>query len=100
AVSGANPFIELYNTGDTAVDLSNWTVTQHAIAQAIFSAIKIPAGTKLAPKSFFLLGQASSGLAVPARKGDTTIYVRSVAGMNVGDTVEIDTGSGVESHKI
>ncbi len=100
AVSGANAFIELYNAGDSAVDLSNWTLTEHAIAQAIFSAVKIPAGTKLAPKGFYVLGQSNSGLAVPARKGDTTIHVRSIAGLNVGDTVEIDTGSGVETRKI
>jgi hypothetical protein len=100
SVLAANPFIELYNAGDREVDLSNWTLTEHAIAQAIFSSVKIPAGTKLAAKGFYLLGQSNSGLAVPARKGDTVIHVRSVAGMNVGDTVEIDTGSGVETRKI
>ncbi len=100
AVGAANPFIELYNAGDSAVDLSNWTLTEHAIAQAIFSSVKIPAGTKLGAKGFYLLGQSNSGLAVPARKGDVIIQVRSVAGMNVGDTVEIDTGSGVETRQI
>ncbi|MEI6861212.1 MAG: arabinofuranosidase catalytic domain-containing protein [Verrucomicrobiota bacterium] len=100
SVSATTPFIELYNAGDNAVDLSNWTLTEHAIAQAIFSSVKIPAGTKLAAKGFYLLGQSNSGLAVPARKGDTVLHVRSVTGMNVGDTVEIDTGSGVETRKI
>ena len=100
AVSGATPFIELYNAGDSAVDLSNWTLTEHAIAQAIFSSVKIPAGTRLAAKGFYLLGQSNSGLVVPARMGDPTIHVRSIAGMSVGDTVEIDTGSGVETRKI
>src|SRR4029078_4052211 len=60
----------------------------------------IPAGTKLAAKGFYLLGLANSGLAVSARQGDSTLYVRSVAGMKVGDTVEIDTGSGAETRKI
>jgi hypothetical protein len=41
-------FIELHNAGDSEVDLSNWSVTEHAIQQATFSSIKIPAGTKLA----------------------------------------------------
>ena len=68
--------------------------------QAIFSSIKVPAGTKLAPKGFYVLGLSSSGLAVPAHKGDSTLYVRSVAGLNVGDTIEIDTGTGVETRKI
>jgi len=100
AVNSADSFIELYNAGDSDVDLSNWILTQHPIAQPIFSSVKIPAGTKLAAKGFYLLGLANSGLAVPAQKGDTTIYVRNTTGMNVGDTVEIDTGSGVETRKI
>jgi hypothetical protein len=62
--------------------------------------VKIPAGTKLAARGFYLLGLSDSGLAVPARKGDTTIYVRSTTGMSAGDTIKIDTGSAVETRKI
>src|SRR5262249_49089494 len=43
---------------------------------------------------------SNSGLAAGARKGDTTIGVRSTTGMNVGDSIGIDTGSGVETRKI
>ena len=93
-IDPTNSFIELYNAGDSDVDISNWTLTQHPTQQPIFSSVKIPAGTKLAAKGFYLLGLSNSGLAVPAKKGDTTIYVRSTTGMNVGDTIEIDTGSG------
>jgi len=95
-----NSFIELYNAGTSEVDLSNWTLTAHPTQQAIFSSVKIPAGTKLAAKGFYVLGLSNSGLAVPAKKGDTVIHVRSATGMNVGDTIEIDTGSGVETRKI
>ncbi len=101
--SPANPtnaFIELYNAGRNPIDLSNWTLTQHATQLPVFSAIKIPAGTKLAAKGFYLLGLSNSGLAAPAHKGDTTIHVRSTTDMNVGDTIEIDTGSAVETRKI
>src|SRR5439155_5169970 len=96
----AGSFIELYNAGDTEVDLSNWSVTEHAIAQATFSSIKIPAGTKLASHGFYLLGLSGSGLAVPANPGDTTIYARSIAGMKEGDEIQIGTGAGVETRKI
>jgi hypothetical protein len=99
----ANPtdsFIELHNAGSADTDISNWTLTQHAAQQAIFSSVKVPAGTKLAAGGFYLLGLSNSGLAAPARKGDATIYVRSTTGMNVGDTISIDTGSGAETHKI
>jgi hypothetical protein len=101
--AGSNPtdsFIELYNAGAGAVDISNWTLTHHPTQQPIFSSVKIPAGTKLAAKGFYLLGLSTSGLAVSAKKGDTTIYVRSTTGLSVGDTIEIGTGSAVETRKI
>ena len=98
--NSTNSFIELYNAGSRDVDISNWTLTQHPAQQPIFSAVKLPAGTKLAAHGFYLLGLSNSGLAVPARAGDKTIHLRSTAGMNVGDTISIDTGSGAETRKI
>jgi hypothetical protein len=95
-----NSFIELFNAGDSAVDISGWTLTEHPAQQPIFSTVKVPAGTKLAGHGFYLLGLSDSGLATTARKGDATIYVRSTTGMNAGDTITIDTGSGMEIHKI
>ncbi len=93
-------FIELYNAGARSVDLSNWTLTEHASQQAIFSTVKIPSGTKLAAGGFYLLGLSNSGLAIQAHAGDSTIHVRSIAGMSTGDPISIDTGSGAETHKI
>jgi len=98
--NSTNSFIELYNAGASDVDISNWTLTQHPTQQAIFSSVKIPAGTKLAARGFYLLGLSNSGLAVPSHKGDTTIHVRSTTGISVGDVIEIDTGSSVETRKI
>jgi hypothetical protein len=95
-----NSFIELYNAGAGDIDISNWTLTEHPAQQAIFSTVKIPARTKLAARGFYLLALSNSGLAAPARAGDSTISVRSTAGMTAGDTIEIDTGSGVETRKI
>jgi len=95
-----NSFIELYNAGARAVDLSNWTLTHHSAQQAIFSAIKVPAGTSLPPRGFYLLGLSDSGLAAPAHKGDTTLHVRSTAGMKAGDSITVDTGAGAETRKI
>ncbi|HEY5913833.1 MAG TPA: arabinofuranosidase catalytic domain-containing protein [Verrucomicrobiae bacterium] len=100
STNATDAFIELYNAGDKEVDISKWTLTQHPTQQPIFSSLDIPAGTKLAAKGFYLLGLANSGLVVPAHKGDTTVYVRSTAGMNVGDAIEIDTGSAIETRKI
>jgi hypothetical protein len=100
AINSTDSFIELYNAGASDADISDWTLTEHPTQQAIFSSVKIPAGTKLAARGFYLLGLANSGLAVPAHKGDPAINVRSTAGLSVGDTIEIDTGSSVETRKI
>jgi hypothetical protein len=100
AVDLTNSFIELYNAGAADLDISGWSLTEHPTQQPIFSSVQIPAGTKLAAKGFYLLGLSDSGLAVPAYKGDSVINVRSTNGMSVGDTIEIGTGSGVESRKI
>jgi non-reducing end alpha-L-arabinofuranosidase len=96
----ADTFIELYNAGGSEVDISNWTLTQHPTQQPVFSSVKIPTGTKLASKGFYVFGLSNSGLAVPASKGDPNIYVRSATGMNVGDTIEIGAGSTAETRKI
>ena len=93
-------FIELYNAGSQSVDLSSWTLTEHPAHQAIFSTVKIPAGTKLAAGGFYLLGLSNSGLAVPANAGGSIIHVRNTDGMSVGDTIDIGTGSSMEAREI
>jgi hypothetical protein len=101
--SSANPtdsFIELYNAGERDIDVSNWTLTEHPTQQAIFSAVTIPTGTKLAARGFYLLGLSNAGLAVAARAGDRSIHVSSTTGMSVGDLIDIDFGSSTETRKI
>ena len=98
--SATNSFVELYNAGGSPVDISNWTLTEHQTQQAIFSTVKMPAQTRLAAGGFYLLGLSNSGLAVPARTGDSTVHVRSTIGMSVGDTIDVDTGSSAETRKI
>ena len=95
-----NSFIELYNAGESEIDISNWTLTQHATQLPIFSAVQIPSGTKLGAHGFYLLGLSNSGLVVPAKKGEATIFVRSVTGMSVGDEIEIGDGTTIEKRKI
>jgi len=95
-----NSFIELYNRSSQSIDISNWTLTEHPAHQAIFSAVQIPAGTKLAAGGFYLLGLSNSGLVVPARAGDSVLHVRNTDGMSVGDTITIGAGSSTETRKI
>jgi hypothetical protein len=94
------PFIELYNADFQSVDISNWTLTEHPTHQAIFSTVKIPAGTQLAAGGFYLLGLSNSGLVVPARASDSVIHVRNTEGMSVGDTIDIGIGPRAETRKI
>ena len=101
--SPANPtdsFIELYNASASNVDISNWTLIAHPTQTAIFSSVKIPAGTKLAARGFYLLGLSNSGLSIPALAGDSTIHLRSTTGMSVGDTIRIGTGPSGEARKV
>jgi hypothetical protein len=91
-----NAFIELSNPGATAVDISRWTLTEHPAQQAVFSTVTIPAGTTIAAGGHYVLGLSNSGLAAPARAGDTTIQVRSTAGMNIGDRIMIGSGGNTE----
>ena len=91
-----NAFIELYNDSDKSVNISGWTVTTHAVNIPYFSSIKVPAGTKIAPRGFYLLGLATSGLAVDAAKGDDVIYVRDVKGIKAGDRIAVGNGKDAE----
>ncbi|WP_375325212.1 arabinofuranosidase catalytic domain-containing protein [Flagellimonas sp. GZD32] len=95
-----NTFIELYNASESEIDISNWSLTQHQAELPIFSSIKVPAGTELGANDFYLLGLSTSGLAVPAASGESTIYVRSTTGMSVGDEIEIGSGPTKETRKI
>jgi len=105
-ISSASPadptdsFVELYNSSSQSVDISNWTLTAHPTQQAIFSTVKITAGTRLAPHGFYLLGLSNSGLAIPASAAETTIHVRSTTGMSAGDAIDIGAGANLETRKI
>jgi hypothetical protein len=95
-----NSFIELFNAGTSAVDLSRWTVTEHAAQQPIFSNVTIPDGTKVAGHGFYLLGLANSGLVAPASKGDSTIALSSTSGLAPGQQIKIGTGPTADTRTI
>ncbi len=100
STNATNSFIELYNASDSTVDLSHWTLTEHPPQQPIFSTVTIPAGTKLAGHGFYLLGLSNSGLAAPARAGDTTVDLSNTSGLAAGQQVQIGTGPGAETRTI
>jgi len=91
--SGGNAtdqFIELYNAGSGPVDISGWRLINTRTWSAPVTMAIIPAGTTIAPGSYYLLGLANSGLAGPAAIGDTTINLRSTAGLSSGAEIFVD----------
>ena len=95
-----NSFVELYNAGNSDVDISNWTFNEHPTQMPVFSSVKFPSGTKIPAHGFYLLGMSNSGLAVPAKKGESTIYVRNTTGMSAGDVVKIGSAATAETRTI
>jgi len=94
--SGGNAtdqFVELYNASANPVDVSGWKLINTRTFFAPVPLAAIPAGTKLVPKSFYLLGLANSGLAAPAQVGAAKIHVRSAAGFAAGQQIEVDDES-------
>jgi hypothetical protein len=98
--NATNSFIELVNAGANEVDVSNWTFAHHATREPLSSTVKIPAGTRLAPHGFYVLGLSNSGLVLPARPGDATIHVRNIDGIKPGDTIVVGSGADRETRKV
>jgi len=88
--NATNQFVELYNASVRAVDISTWRLTNTRTFFAPVPLATIPAGTTLAPKGFYLLGLANSGLVAPAAAGATTVNVRGVGGFAPGQHISVD----------
>jgi hypothetical protein len=89
-INPTNQFIELYNAGQNDVDLSNWTLINTRSEWAPLKLGTIPAGTKLSPHGFYLLGLSSSGLVAPASRGNKIINLRSTTGFEAGQQIDIE----------
>lgn len=94
--NASDQFIELYNASSRPVDMSGWQLVNTRTFFAPVPLATIPAGTKLAPKGFYLLGLAPSGLVASSAAGAKTINVRDVTGFSVGQQIMI----GGESRKV
>lgn len=89
---GSNPndqFIELFNASDNEVDISGWSLINTKSEWAPVTLANIPAGTKISPKGFYLLGLAGSGLATKANTGENNIKVLSAEGFRAGQQIVI-----------
>ncbi len=91
--SGGNAtdqFIELHNASPSPVDISGWRLVNTRTWSAPGTLAIIPAGTKIAPSSHYLLGLANSGLEGPAVAGATTVNLRSTADLSPGAGIDVD----------
>nr|WP_294792893.1 arabinofuranosidase catalytic domain-containing protein [uncultured Mucilaginibacter sp.] len=85
-----NQFVELYNPGSSAVDISKWTIMNTRSEWGTIKLGTIPAGTKIAAKGFYVLGLSTSGLVAPAKAGDGVIHVQSIDGLAEGQILDVD----------
>jgi hypothetical protein len=92
-VTGAttNQFIELFNSGTTAVDASNWAVVYRTSATTTDTAVAtIPAGTTIAAGGYYLLGRATGYTGTPA--ADQT-FTTNISGTNGALGLRDSTGA-------
>ncbi|PYS74292.1 MAG: hypothetical protein DMF69_02180 [Acidobacteria bacterium] len=76
-----NDFIELFNAGDTAVDLSGWSVQYSSATAATWSVTNLTA-TILAPGQYYLVQEAggATGSLLPPPEVSGTIALAATAG--------------------
>jgi hypothetical protein len=91
--SGGNAtdqFIELYNAGAGAVDVSGWRLIGTRTWSTPVPLAILPAGATIAPRGHYVLGLANSGLAAPVAAGATSVPLRSTTALSTGSAIEID----------
>jgi hypothetical protein len=89
-ISPTNQFIELYNSDNKEIDISDWSLISTQSEWSPVKIVTIPACTKISAKGYYLLGLSASGLIAPVNSGDKIINVKSITGFEVGQQIEID----------
>ena len=92
AGSQQSQFIELYNGADHDVDISGWQLKAQRSGWAAVTAFTVPAGTLMAPQSFYTVSLAANWTAAPARKGSDRLFLGQFAdhAIKAGDRIRID----------
>jgi uncharacterized protein (TIGR03437 family) len=74
-------FIELFNSGDSPINLANWSVQYASATASTWSVTQLTAIT-LAPGQYYLIQQAggSNGIALPAPDATGTVAMAATAG--------------------
>ncbi len=103
--NASNQYVELYNAGATNVNIGNYSLQYYASGATNLNIPldTIPAGTTVAPNSYYVVGRSASTLAAPAVGGTNIVYVTSTTGAtNLGATnaLIIDPGPNQEAATI
>jgi hypothetical protein len=79
-----NDFVELFNRGTVAVDVSGWSIQYASATGTAWSVNTIPAATSIAPGKYFLIKLAAStiGVALPTPDLDVTVSPINLSGTN------------------
>ncbi len=78
-------FVELFNRGTSAVDISAWSIQYASSAGTTWSVTAIPASTSIAPGKYFLIklaSQAAVGNPLPTADLDITSSPANLSGTN------------------
>ena len=77
-----NDFVELFNRGTVAVDVSGWSIQYASATGTAWSVNSIPAATTIAPGKYFLIKLAAStiGVALPTPDLDVTTSPINLSG--------------------
>ena len=96
--TAAGDFVELYNNGDEAVDISGWVVRSGTNPNLLAAngglRATIPASTTLEPGSYWLITRAEADAGPPASGQDTLAGTLPAGSSNV-DSVQLRTATGV-----
>ena len=85
--AAANEFVELYNGGTAAVDVSGWKVVYRSAAgTSDTTLVTIPAGTSIAAGGFYLLGGSDYAGAATADQSFSTGLAGTGGAVGVRDT--------------
>jgi hypothetical protein len=85
--SAADEFVELSNTGSTAVDIGGWKVAyRSASGTADTTLVTIPAGTSLPAGAFFVLGGSAYAGATPADLSFSAGLAATGGGVGIRDS--------------
>jgi hypothetical protein len=85
--SAADEFVELYNPGTTAVDVSGWKVVYRSAAGTSDATLAtVPTGTSIAPGGFYLLGGGGYAGSATVDQSFATGLAGTGGGIGIRDT--------------